>query len=75
MSGAVQVWLIMLRFFGGLMVVLTIILLNAALLVSSLVCFSLAGKLGNAGKPGEVSLQPPSVVPACRTCTFRIRMR
>ena len=50
-----QVWLIMLRFFGGVMVVLTIILINAALVVSSLVCFSLAGKLGKAGQPGEVT--------------------
>ena len=46
----------MLRFFGGFMVVLTIVLINAGLVVSSLVCFSLAGKLGNAGRPGEVRL-------------------
>lgn len=40
-------WLLILRFFAGLMAWLTIILVNLALCGIAIYCFSMAGLLGN----------------------------
>jgi hypothetical protein len=60
-------WLILMRFLGGLMIWATVILVNAALLFCAFLCFSLAGMIGKAGAGGAVrsplftraSLLPP----------------
>uniref|UniRef100_A0A7S1WZW3 Choline transporter-like protein n=1 Tax=Tetraselmis chuii TaxID=63592 RepID=A0A7S1WZW3_9CHLO len=45
-------WLILMRFLGGLMIWATVILVNAALLFCAFLCFSLAGMIGKAGAGG-----------------------
>lgn len=42
-----QIWLVILRYFAGVMAWLIIILVNVALLGITLYCFSMAGLLGN----------------------------
>jgi len=46
------VWLILMRFLGGLMIWISVLLLNAALLFCAFLCFSLAGMVGKAGPGG-----------------------
>mmetsp|Transcript_21682 Transcript_21682/g.60287 ORF Transcript_21682/g.60287 Transcript_21682/m.60287 type:complete len:817 (+) Transcript_21682:143-2593(+) len=62
------IWLILLRFLGGVMVGLTVLLVNLALIGCALCSFSLAGMLGTAGEAGQwlESRLPEELSPADR---------